>query len=190
METIHQLPRRILHSFVSLDWLTYEWWTQWDRLSAGVCIDLVLWCWVAYHLSDQSIWRKGLCDAECLMRWNQHNACLVHVSLRLSQEECFVIWVTWCVLVCKNVCDADGCAMSSRRVCVYTLRGHSVSPHIHTDSSGLVTFCTSDSHGVFPSLHLIQVWNITGSMRSKLNTGLSLVSLIWQCCGVQSSHFP
>lgn len=71
--------------------------------------------------------QKGLCDAECLMRWNQHNACLVRASVPVSQERrlcCVVapwIWLTWCVFVCVCVCT-----MSALSVCVYTLRGGTV----------------------------------------------------------------
>lgn len=83
------------------------------------------------------------------------------------------IWVTWVRLYVSmwvSVCyHTEGTQCEPSVVLSQT--------HTHT---ALMTSCTSDYYGVFPSLKLIQVWNIIALW--KMN---SPVLLIWQCCGAQ-----
>ena len=89
------------------------------------------------------------------MRWNQHNMCVVYVSV--SQGECFWHHYDWCdVYLCVGLCVMHNVCSFLERISVYTPRRRSVSTllslsrhtHTHTHSSGLMTSCTSDSHGV------------------------------------------
>lgn len=98
--------------------------------------------------------------------------CRCHRKNALSHE------YEWRDNVCLYVCDAM-VAQCLPFKCVFT-EGTQCEPpvvQIQTHTGLMMTFCTSDSRCVFSLLKLIQVWNITGSMKNEVNAGLPLVSL-------------